>query len=188
MWQAAAMTERHIALLRGINVGGHNKITTARQRALTEQLGYTDVVVYLQTGNIIFSAADDVSQDEAGGQLKAALREETGADISVIMRGRDELAAEIGANPYPEAASEPKSLHLLFLAAPLADTSRLDALDLPAFAPDSFRLIGKVLYLHTPGGYGRSKLAESLAPPRLGGATVTARNWNTAVKLLELAG
>lgn len=163
-------------------------ITTAQQRALTERLGYTDVTVYLQTGNIIFSAADDASQDQITKELSAALRDEAGAEIAVVMRTRAELAAEIEANPYPDAISEPKSLHFFFLAAPPADKSKLEALDLSTFAPDSFRLIGRVIYLHCPNGIGRSKLAQSITPGRLGGATATARNWNTTMKPLELAG
>jgi len=182
------MTKRHVALLRGINVSGRNMISAAQQRTLAEQLGYTDVTVYLQTGNIIFSAQDDVTQNQIAQDLGTALRAEIGADIPVITRTRADLAAEIEANPYPEAVAVPKSLHFLFLATAPSDTSKLEALDLSAFTPDSFRLIGRVLYLHCPNGIGRSKLAGSLTPARLGGATATARNWNTAVKLLELAG
>jgi uncharacterized protein (DUF1697 family) len=182
------MTMRHIALLRGINVSGRNVISIAQQRVLAERLGYTDVTVYLQTGNIIFSAADDASQDQIAKELNAALRDEVGAEIAVVMRTRAELAAEIEANPYPDAISEPKSLHFFFLAAPPADTTKLEALDLSAFAPDSFRLIGRVIYLYSPNGIGRSKLAQSITPGRLAGTTATARNWNTTLKLLELAG
>jgi uncharacterized protein (DUF1697 family) len=182
------MTTRHIALLRGINVSGRNKISAAHQRALAEGLGYAEVTVYLQTGNIIFSTPGDITPEQVAADMRAALRAEVGTDIAVVMRTPAELAAEIHANPYPEAVKVPKSLHFFFLAAPLADTSKLEALDLAAFAPDSFHLGSRVIYLHCPNGIGRSKLAESLTAARLGGATITARNWNTTVKLLELAG
>jgi uncharacterized protein (DUF1697 family) len=181
------MTTRHIALLRGINVGGHNKISMQQQHELAEGLGYADVKVYLHTGNILFSAPDDLTPARIAADIERRLNASIGADIAVTMRTRDELAAEIEANPYPEAVAVPKSLHCIFLSAAPQDTAKLDALDLAAFAPDSFRLLGRIIYLHCPDGIGRSKLAAKLTSARLAGVTATARNWNTATKLLQLA-
>jgi uncharacterized protein (DUF1697 family) len=181
------MATRHIALLRGINVGGHNKISMQQQRELAEKLGYTDVTVYLHTGNIIFSAPDDLTPARITADIEERLRVDLGAEIPIALRTRDELAAEIEANPYPQAVAVPKSLHCVFLSAVPRDTAKLDALDLGTFAPDSFRLIGRVIYLHCPDGIGRSKLAEKLTTARLAGVTATARNWNSVTRLLQLA-
>ncbi|MFF7413039.1 DUF1697 domain-containing protein [Streptomyces lydicus] len=176
---------RQIALLRGINVGGHNSFPKARQLELAGKLGFQDVSVLLQTGNIVF-ADPGTPPEETARVLHEAIGAELGLTVPVVVRTRDELAAAVAANPFPQAVPEPKSLHVTFLSAVPADTSRLDALDEAAFAPDRFRLIGRELYLWCPGGIGRSKLADTVSRAPLG-VTATARNWNTVTKLLALA-
>ncbi|MFI0789348.1 DUF1697 domain-containing protein [Streptomyces lydicus] len=176
---------RQIALLRGINVGGHNSFPKARQLELAEKLGFQDVSVLLQTGNLVF-ADPGTPPEETARVLHDAIRAELGLTVPVIVRTRDELAAAVAANPFPQAVPEPKSLHVTFLSGVPADTSRLDALDEAAFAPDRFRLVGRELYLWCPGGIGRSKLADTVSRAPLG-VTATARNWNTVTKLLALA-
>ncbi|MFD9208918.1 DUF1697 domain-containing protein [Streptomyces sioyaensis] len=176
---------RQIALLRGINVGGHNSFPKARQLELAESLGLKEVSVLLQTGNIVF-ADPGTPPKETARMLHDRIAADLGLTVPVVVRTRDELAAAVAANPFPAAVPEPKSLHVTFLSAVPADTSRLDALDQAAFAPDQYRLIGRELYLWCPGGIGRSKLAETVSRVRLG-VTATARNWNTVTKLLALA-
>ncbi|MCZ1010546.1 DUF1697 domain-containing protein [Streptomyces lydicus] len=176
---------RQIALLRGINVGGHNSFPKAKQLELAESLGFGEVSVLLQTGNIVFADPGTPPQETAR-ILHDRIAAELGLTVPVVVRTRDELAAAVDANPFPQAVAEPKSLHVTFLSAEPADTSRLDALDAAAFAPDQYRLTGRELYLWCPGGIGRSKLAEVVSRARLG-VTATARNWNTVTKLLALA-
>ncbi|TJZ51076.1 DUF1697 domain-containing protein [Streptomyces piniterrae] len=176
---------RQIALLRGINVGGHNSFPKARQVALAESLGFGEVSVLLQTGNIVF-ADPGMPPEETARAIEDRISAELGLSVPVVVRTRDELAAAIAANPFPQAAAEPKSLHMTFLSAVPTDTARLDALDLAAFAPDRFRLIGRELYLWCPNGIGRSKLADAISRAPLG-VTATSRNWNTVTKLLALA-
>ncbi|MEV5126849.1 DUF1697 domain-containing protein [Streptomyces decoyicus] len=176
---------RQIALLRGINVGGHNSFPKAKQRELAESLGFEDVSVLLQTGNIVF-ADPGTPPRETARVLHERIAADLGLTVPVVVRTRDELAAVVAANPFPQAAAEPKSLHVTFLSAVPADTSRLDALDLDAFAPDRYRLAGREIYLWCPDGIGRSKLAAAVSRAPLG-VTATARNWNTVTKLLELA-
>ncbi|MFD7504901.1 DUF1697 domain-containing protein [Streptomyces sp. NPDC059850] len=174
-----------IALLRGINVGGNKKFPMARQRALMAELGFEDVTVHLQTGNIVF-ADPGTPPDRTARTLEDAFSADLGFSVPVMVRTRDELAATVDANPYPAAVAEPKTLHVVFLSDVPTDTSALDALNAAAYAPHEFRLIGREIYLHVPGGLGRSKLAAKLGNPRLG-VTATARNWNTVTKLLALA-
>ncbi|UNO42685.1 DUF1697 domain-containing protein [Streptomyces sp. MST-110588] len=179
---------RQIALLRGINVGGHKKFPMARQREVFESLGYEDVSVLLQTGNIVF-ADPGTPPAETASALEARIAEEMGFPVPVMVRTRDELAAAVAANPFPQAVPEPKSLHITFLSGPPADATglrALQALDSARYAPDRFRLTGRELYLWCPGGIGRSKLAEAVSRIPLG-VTATARNWNTVTKLLALA-
>ncbi|MEU0841936.1 DUF1697 domain-containing protein [Streptomyces sp. NPDC005962] len=174
-----------IALLRGINVGGNKKFPMARQRALMAELGFEDVTVHLQSGNIVF-ADPGTPPDRTARTLENAFAADLGFSVPVMVRTRDELAATVAATPYPGAAAEPKTLHVIFLSDVPTDTSALDALDPAAYAPDEFRLIGREIHLFCPGGLGRSKLAAKLGNPRLG-VTATARNWNTVTKLLALA-
>ncbi|MFJ9852021.1 DUF1697 domain-containing protein [Streptomyces sp. NPDC101150] len=176
---------RQIALLRGINVGGHNRFPKATQLELAQALGFQDVSVLLQTGNIVF-ADPGTPPAETARMVHNRIAADLGLTVPVVVRTRDELAAAIAANPFPQATPEPKSLHVTFLSAVPADTSRLHALDAAAFAPDRFRLTGRELYLWCPNGIGRSKLADAVSRAPLG-VTATTRNWNTVTKLLALA-
>ncbi|MFI9049859.1 DUF1697 domain-containing protein [Streptomyces sp. NPDC053427] len=176
---------RQIALLRGINVGGHNRFPKAQQLELAQALGFQDVSVLLQTGNIVF-ATPETPPAETARMIHDRIAADLGLTVPVVVRTRDELAAVVAANPFPQATAEPKSLHVTFLSAAPADTSRLDALDAAAFAPDHFRLTGRELYLWCPNGIGRSKLADAVGRAPLG-VTATSRNWNTVTKLLALA-
>lgn len=174
-----------IALLRGINVGGHNKFPVARQRELMRDLGFEGVTVHLQTGNIVL-ADPGTPPERTARTIADRIAADLGLTVPVIVRTRDELAAAVAANPYPGATTEPKTLHVVFLSAAPADPAPLEALDLASYAPDEFRLAGREIYLRTPDGVGRSKLAEKVTRAPLG-VTMTARNWNTVTKLLALA-
>ncbi|MCQ8188954.1 DUF1697 domain-containing protein [Streptomyces rugosispiralis] len=177
-----------IALLRGINVGGNRKFPMARQRELMAELGFEDVTVHLQTGNIVF-ADPGTPPERTARTLEDHFAAGLGFPVDVMVRTRDELAAAVEANPYPEAVAEPKTLHVVFLADAPANQdalATLNALDPAAYAPEAFRLIGREIFLHCPDGVGRSKLAAKITNARLG-VPATARNWNTVTKLLALA-
>ncbi|TSB31871.1 DUF1697 domain-containing protein [Streptomyces benahoarensis] len=175
-----------IALLRGINVGGHNSFPKARQLELARSLGLREVTVLLQTGNLVF-ADPGTPPEETARLLREQILADLGLTVPVVVRTGAEFAAGVAANPYPQAVAEPRTLHVTFLSEAPGDTSRLDALDQAAFAPDSFRLIGRELYLRCPGGIGRSKLAQAVSRAPLG-VVATTRNWNTVTKILALAG
>ncbi|MFG2221601.1 DUF1697 domain-containing protein [Streptomyces sp. NPDC048644] len=176
---------RQIALLRGINVGGHRPFPKAAQQALAESLGFREVSVLLQTGNIVF-ADPGTPPGETARIIQDRISADLGFSVPVTVRTRDELAATVAANPFPQAVAVPKSLHVTFLSDVPADVSRLEALDLGSYAPDRFRLIGRELYLWCPDGIGRSRLADAVSRAPLG-VTATARNWNTVNKILALA-
>lgn len=181
------IVSRQIALLRGVNVGGHRRFPMARQRALAEELGFKDVTVLLQTGNIVF-ADPGTPPEETARTLEAGFAAGLGFPVQVMVRTRDDIAAAVDANPFPQAVPEPKTLHVMFLSDRPTDSSRLDALDPAAYPPDTFRLIDREIYLWCPNGTGRSKLAAAVtaAAPKLG-VTATSRNWSTVNKLLDLA-
>jgi uncharacterized protein (DUF1697 family) len=174
----------HIALLRGINVGDR-RFPVAQQRELMRTLGYQGVTVHLHTGNIVF-ADPGVPPAQTARRIEERVAAELGFPVAVTVRTRDELAAVVDANPFPQAAAAPRTLHVVFLSGVPTDTTALDALDPSRYDPERFRLVGREIYLWCPGGIGRSKLAEKVSRARLG-VTGTARNWNTVTKLLALA-
>jgi uncharacterized protein (DUF1697 family) len=174
-----------IALLRGINVGGNKKVPMAQLRRLVEGLGYERVRTYVQSGNVVFSDGEGETASAVARRLAHAIRDEFGFDVAVVVRSRDELAAVVEANPYPQADEAPTTLHVIFLDAAI-DPAGLADVDQAAFAPDEFVVRGRDVYVLTPGGIGRSKLAAKLTDKRLGG-TATARNWRTVGRLLAMA-
>jgi uncharacterized protein (DUF1697 family) len=196
----------HVALLRGINVGGRNKVPMADLRELVTSLGHTGVSTYIQSGNVLFSTAEDDTAKLAAA-LESAIEDRFGIWSSVVVLSRDELARVLAANPYPDEPN-PRMVHVVFLnGSPPRDLlDRITAAESAAAAKgsrDTVRAIGQsagptagqpqALFLHTPDGFGTSELAQNvlkiLAPPKKSkpGLAATARNWATATKLLSLS-
>jgi uncharacterized protein (DUF1697 family) len=185
----------HVALLRGINLAGKNRVAMADLRALVGELGHTDVSTYIQSGNVLFTADPDGDCDAMAEAMSAAIATRLGVSSPVVVVSRTEFAQILAANPFPDE-TDPRRVHAVVLSGPpwpeLAaklDTAR--AKSAAAGGTDQVTAIGRTLYLHTPDGYGNSVLAEALlrivSSPK-SGATGTARNWATMTKLLELCG
>jgi len=184
----------HVALLRGINVGGRNKVAMAELREVVSSLGHDGVSTYIQSGNVLFSTTKKDTAALAAG-LEAAIDSTFGLKVSVVVLSRDELAQILDRNPY---ASEPnpKLVHVVFLNAGLpADLhKRIEAAEQASTekgSHDTITVIGPALYVHTPDGFGTSELAQVLfriiGTPAKAAVAATARNWSTATKLLSLA-
>jgi uncharacterized protein (DUF1697 family) len=183
----------HIALLRGINVGGRNKIAMADLRSVMAELGHGDVATYIQSGNVVFTADEAARATAMADEISAAISAKLGVIAPVIVLARRDLAQILAANPFPQE-SDPKKVHAVVLSHPASPdlTDRLNAAAAQSAAKgarDDLRAIGRTVYLHTPDGYGNSDLAQQLlrivAAPKAG-ATGTARNWATMTKLLAL--
>lgn len=183
----------HIALLRGINLGGRNKVAMADLRTLVSGLGHADVTTYIQSGNVLFTPAPGADDAALAQEMTAAIAAKLGVSAPVIVISRDELARIIADTPFPDEP-DPRRVHAVVLTQPPWPdlTSRLESAIAACAAKgsrDELRAIGRVLYLHTPDGYGRSDLAQQLmrvvSAPKAG-ATGTARNWATMTKLLSL--
>lgn len=176
----------YVALLRGINVGGHARLAMADLRGLLADLGHGDPRTYLQSGNAVFSS-DRTDVDALADELSARIAADLGVSPAVLLRTAGELADVVAGNPYAEAAAaDPKTVHAAFLSSEPPDPSTFS---FPAeeYAPEKAATGDRVLYLHLPGGMGRSRLATDLAK-RQGGVDVTVRNWRTVTKVAELAG
>ena len=180
----------HVALLRGINVGGRNKVPMADLREVVTSLGHTGVSTYIQSGNVLFSTAEEDNATLAAA-LESAIEDRFGIWSSVVVLTRDELAQVLAANPYPDEPN-PRMVHVVFLNAepPAALLDRIRAAQDAAAAKgsrDAVTAIGPALYLHTPDGFGTSELGQVvLRVTGQVGVAATARNWSTSTKLLTL--
>jgi uncharacterized protein (DUF1697 family) len=186
----------HVALLRGINVGGKNKVAMADLREVVAGLGHADVSTYIQSGNVLFSAGPAEADASAlATTLTEAIAVRLGVNAPVVVVSRDELAEVIAANPYPHEA-DPKRVHAVVLSEvpETGATGKIDAAlarSAAKGARDELAAVGRTLYLHTPDGFGNSELAAAVlrivSSPRAG-VTGTARNWATMSKLFDLCG
>jgi uncharacterized protein (DUF1697 family) len=174
--------ERMVALLRAVNVGGR-KLPMAELRALCEELGWSEVETYIQSGNVVFAAAGSLPKLE--GKLEQAIADRFAMDVPVIVRAREQWQAYPAANPFPEAArDEPNRLMMLLSKAPPNGDAQAE---LQKRAKDGERVkqAGHALWIHFPAGSARSSLTPTVID-RLIGSPATARNYRTVVKIQEM--
>ena len=181
---ASAGDGTHVALLRGINVGGKNRLPMAALTAMFERAGGREVRTYIQSGNVVFRAsAREAAQ--VGTRVSAAIAKELGLRVPLVLRSAAELRAVAAGNPFLADEDEGR-LHVAFLA----DTPRAAAraaLDPERSPPDRFLLKGRDLYLCCPNGMARTRLTNDYLDRTLGTVS-TVRNWKTVLALCELVG
>jgi uncharacterized protein (DUF1697 family) len=184
----------HVALLRGINVGGNNKVPMAELREVVASLGHADVTTYIQSGNVVFSTGETDTAALAAG-LEQAIAAAFGIQVRVVVFSREELAQVMRDNPYAEEPNH-RAVHAVFLSATpgpevadgVADAQRRAEQKQPG-TRDTAQVIGRAIFLHTPDGFGRSELASLITSGSRGRAADlagTARNWATVTKLLAM--
>ncbi|MFI9628361.1 DUF1697 domain-containing protein [Streptomyces sp. NPDC052042] len=175
----------YAALLRGINVSGHRRVPMAALRTLLTELGHGDVRTYLQSGNAVFSSPSD-DEERLAAELERAIDKRFGFSVPCLVRDGAYLAAVAAACPFPAAELEGRQLHVTYFGQPV-DAERFDRIEAADHLPEEFRLGDRALYLYTPDGLGRSRLADALSRPSLApGVIATSRNWNTVLKLVEM--
>lgn len=172
-----------VALLRGVNVVGANRLPMNDLATLLADSGCSDVRTYIQSGNVVFRSRLSVA-GRVERRIAEAIGERHGFQPRVLALTLRELEKAAAGNPFPQARRDPKSVHLFFLATPpkRPDLAGLEALRARS---ERFELKDRVLYLHTPDGFGTSKLAARAE--RLLGVAATARNWRTVSTLLDMA-
>ena len=180
----SSATGVYIALLRGINVGGKNRLPMKELAALFVDAGCEDVRTYIQSGNVVFRTGPE-ADEEISTVISASILNHFGYRIPVITRTARELQEIVQANPFVEAGAEADKLHFMFLAE-LPDGANVEALDPDRSPGDEFAVLGREIYLHCPNGVARSKLTNSYFDSRLS-TTSTTRNWRTVQRLFELA-
>jgi uncharacterized protein (DUF1697 family) len=174
---------RHILLLRGVNVGTHNRLAMPALRDALMDAGFQDVRTYLQSGNVVLSSR--AKPDEVARKTERLIAREFDLDIAAVARTRTQLAKVVKTNPLGKIAKTPKLYQVSFLATkPTAALVR--HVEEAATARERVVAIGREIYAWHPDGAARSKLWALLAGRQLG-VTATSRNWTTVTKLLELA-
>jgi uncharacterized protein (DUF1697 family) len=172
-----------IAFFRGINVVGNNALPMRELTEYLKKLNCADIRTYIQSGNVIFHSSEG-NPDSLAHRISATIAREKGFEPLVMVLDEKELAKAVAGNPFPKAAADPKTLHVFFLSAK-PKPANVKSLDELKSKTERCAVKDRLLYLHTPDGFAKSKLAAAIE--RRLGVDATARNWNTVTKMLELA-
>jgi uncharacterized protein (DUF1697 family) len=179
------MARSYVALLRGINVGGKNMLPMKALSEIFAKAGCSNVQTYIQSGNVVFSAA---ARDSARlpALITAQIAKLFGIQVPVVIRTVDQMRQVVGNNPFLAAGALETELHVLFLA-DLPDPGRVANLDPGRSPPDVFEVRGREIYLRLLRGAADSNLTNAYFDSKL--ATIcTGRNWRTVNTLLEMMG
>lgn len=174
----------YVALFRGINVGGRHTLPMKELVEILGDLGARKVRTYIQSGNAVFQCGGR-HLARLSGAIPGEIRKRYGFEPWVLVVEDKTMERAMAANPFPDAESEPTTLHLGFLASAPPDPD-LKSLDRLRGKTERFSLTDDVFYLHAPEGVGRSRLLAKAE--QLLGVTMTARNWRTVCRIRELAG
>jgi len=175
---------RHVALLRGINVGGRNKLPMKDLAAIFTDLGCADVRTYIQSGNVVYAPPAGASHPRPD-LVSAPIAARVGLQVPVLTRTASELADALANNPFLTPDADPKALHVLFLAHTPTEDQVAD-LDPDRSPGDRFEVRGREVYTHCPNGVARTKLTNVWFDRVLTTAS-TGRNWRTVTRLAEMA-
>jgi uncharacterized protein (DUF1697 family) len=174
-----------ISMLRGINVGLQKRLRMETLRCIYEELGFTSVRTYLQSGNIIFECAEQ-DQQKLNKRIEAHIELTCGYSVQVFIRQVDELQHILAGNPFINIRNEdPGKLHVTFLYQSPSETM-LSKLTTPDRTTDEFAPGEMAFYLYCPNGYGKTKLSNNYFERKLC-MPVTTRNWNTVNALYKMA-
>lgn len=177
--------ETTIALLRGINVSGRNKIPMAELRDLCDGIGWQNVRTYIQSGNVVCECPVDGDTAGLETDLSQAIAQHFGLSIPVIVRRADVWRGYIGSNPFvSEAETEPNRVMLGLSQRPPAPEA-VTRLQERATSGEQVRQVADALWFYFPAGVANSKLTPMLLD-RVAGSPVTLRNWRTVLKVAEM--
>ncbi len=172
----------HLALLRGINVGGKNMLPMKDLAQMFSAAGSSNVRTYIQSGNVIFEASSGAPKIVE--VVTTQIEKRYGYRVPMVLRSSAQLIKTIRGNPFLPKVEDHRWLHVYFLADP-PNARAVASLDAARSAPDAFHVLGQEIYLHVPNGMGRTKLTNAYFDSKLS-TTSTARNWATVLKLAEM--
>jgi len=151
--------------------------------SLLENIGSQNVKTHIQSGNAVFQSEEE-NASLLSNKIRATIKKSYGFEPQVLLLEPEEIERAVESNPFPEAESEPKTLHVHFLAS-MPKNPDLGALESIKGDSERFALKDRVFYLHAPEGIGRSKLAANTE--KLLGVAITGRNWRTVCKVMAMA-
>lgn len=174
----------HLALLRGINVSGHNMIKMEVLKALLENMGYQNVRTYIQSGNVFID-----SEEEHGASVGFAIKQEIfkqlGLDVPIVVVSKEDLEKCFSNNQFlKEKDCDTKKLYVAFISKEL-NSSAINDLKISQFKPDEAAIDSSRIYVKYAVGAGKTRLDQKYIEKKLN-VIATMRNWNTVTKLLEM--
>jgi uncharacterized protein (DUF1697 family) len=174
-----------VSMLRGVNVGGHNKINMEALRALYESLGLREPQTYVQSGNVVFRTKER-GLAKLARKIENGIEQRFGFRPAVVLRTPSELRHAISRNPFATRRDiDPGKLLVTFLASEPDADAQGQVLKIK-IEPEELRIDGREVYIYFPNGMGRSKLSWATIAKTLK-TSGTGRNWNSVTKLLEIA-
>jgi uncharacterized protein (DUF1697 family) len=175
---------KHLALLRGINVSGHNMIKMEALKTTLEAIGFTNVVTYIQSGNV-FVETEEESGFGVGFKIKQEIFKIFGHEVPVIVIGKNDLELCFKNNPFLKQKDvDTKKLYVAFISKELS-SSAINELKISQFKPDEAVIDGNRIFIKYDIGAGKTRLDQKYIEKKLN-VTATIRNWNTVTKLLEM--
>ena len=178
--------QTYIALLRGINVSGHNKIKMVDLRLLFNDLKFNNVTSYIQSGNVIFTSSEkDISKIERA--IKEAIKKKFDYDVKVLVITKKDILTVFASNPFLENQDpDITKLCVTFLSDFPASENALQLEEFTSTYTDEYKISEKHIYLHCPESFAKTKLTNNLIERKLK-LNATSRNWKTITKLVELS-
>ena len=177
--------ETYITILRGINVSGQKSIKMDALRSMFEDLNFSNVTTYIQSGNVVFAEKKTKPKD-LESKIQKEIKKIFGHEVSVLVKEKKEVEAVIKKNPFLKQKNiDSTRLYVTFLSHN-PEQIHIDKIKDLKYPPDEFIILEKAIYLHVPISYGNSKLNNNFFENKLK-VTATTRNWRTVNELLNIA-
>ena len=174
----------HLALLRGINVSGHNIIKMEALKTTLEAIGFQNVQTYIQSGNV-FVDSDEENASKVGFMIKQEIFKVFGHEVPIVVVNKDDLAVCFKINPYlKEKDVDTKKLYVAFVSTTLK-SDNINDLKISQFKPDEASIDGNKIYIKYAVGAGKTRFDQKYIEKKLN-VTATIRNWNTVTQLLKI--
>ena len=174
----------HLALLRGINVSGHNIIKMEALKTTLEAIGFQNVQTYIQSGNV-FVDTDEENPSKVGFVIKQEIFKVFGHEVPIVVVNKDDLAVCFKINPFlKEKDVDTKKLYVAFVSTTLK-SDNINDLKISQFKPDEASIDGNKIYIKYAVGAGKTRFDQKYIEKKLN-VTATIRNWNTVTQLLKI--
>lgn len=176
---------KRIAILRGINVGGKRKILMTDLKSMFENMKFSNVNTYIQSGNVFFEVKKDIGNSEVAKKIEEAIEDKFGFDVPVIVKTPKEIEKAINRNPFYKDGVDIVHLHLTFINEEPTKENQ-EKTESYNCEPDKFEIKERDVFIYCEGKYHQSKLTNNFFEKKLK-VKATTRNWKTVLKLYELS-